>query len=488
MATSEPTTVETTARPADVEPPGSREPYRWRWVVLAVILVAEVMDLLDSTVVNIAAPTIRAHLGGAYSTIQWVAAGYTLAFAVMLITGGRLGDIFGRRRLFIIGALGFTVASAACAVALSPGALITSRVIQGAFGAVLIPQGLGMIRANFPPKEMTAAFGLFGPVIGLSAVGGPIMAGALIDADLWGTGWRMIFLINVPLGLLAVAGAVRFMPESRSPQRTRLDVPGMLMVTAAAVMLIYPLVQGRDLGWPLWTYGLMAGSVPLLAVFVWYERRRGDSPLIEPALFGRRPFTAGLAVLTGFFCAVAGLMLAFGVFTQTGLGFSPLKAGLAMVPWALGTAVGAAFSGGLLGPRMGRHIIHIGLIVLTVGLFGVILTLRHSGLATTAWDFVPAMGTCGIGMGLAIAPLFNVILAGVDDREVGAASGVLNAMQQLGSAVGVAVVGTVFFDAVGRGTAFPSAMTDASWTAFAIAAVTVVLVFWLPRNSRPETE
>jgi hypothetical protein len=298
----------------------------------------------------------------------------------------------------------------------------------------------------------------------------------------------MIFLINVPLGLLAVAGAVRFMPESRSPQRIRLDGPGVLMVTAAAVMLIYPLVQGHDLGWPLWTYALMAGSVPLLAVFVWYERRRRESPLVEPALFSRRSYTAGLAVLTGFFCAVAGLMLAFGVFTQTGLGFSPLRAGLAMVPWALGTAVGAAFSGGLLGPRMGRHIIHIGLAVLTVGLFGVILTLRHNGLATTVGDLVPAMGACGIGMGLAIAPLFNVILAGVEDTEVGAASGVLNAMQQLGSAVGVAVVGTVFFNAVDRGTAFPTAMTQATWVAFAVAATTVVLVFWLPRDFRPETD
>jgi EmrB/QacA subfamily drug resistance transporter len=320
MTTSQPTAVEFEAVHAGRAPLDSTDPYRWRWIVLVVILAAEVMDLLDSTVVNIAAPSIRAHLGGSYSTIQWVAAGYPLAFAVMLITGGRLGDLFGRRRLFIVGALGFTIASAACAFAPSPGALITSRVIQGAFGAVLIPQGLGVIRAVFPPKETTAAFGLFGPVIGPSAVCGPIMAGALIDANLWGTGWRMIFLINVPLGLIAVAGAARYMPPSRSPRPIRLDIPGMLMVTAAAVLVIYPLVQGRDLGWPLWTYALMAGSVPVLAAFVWYERRRGQSPLIDPALFGRRRFTAGLAVPSGFFCAVAGLMLAFGVFTQSGSG------------------------------------------------------------------------------------------------------------------------------------------------------------------------
>src|SRR5262249_49343345 len=186
-------------------------------------------------------------------------------------------------------------------------------------------------------------------------------------------GWRMIFLINVPLGLAAVLGALRSIPESRAADRPRLDIPGMLMVTAAAVLLVYPLVQGRDLGWPLWTYGLMIAAVPLLTLFVWHERRRVNSPLIEADLFGQRAFTAGLGVLTGFFCAIAGLMLTFGVFTQVGLGFSPLKAGLAMTPWALGTAIGAGLSGGLLGPRFGRPVIHIGMVVLTLGLVGVVL-------------------------------------------------------------------------------------------------------------------
>src|SRR3954453_21840804 len=197
---------------ADDEPPA----YRFRWIVLAVVLVAEIMDLLDSTVITIAAPTVRADLGGGTATMQWWAAGYTLAFGVFLIVGGRLGDMFGRRRLFVIGISGFTLASAACALAPSPDVLIVTRVLQGGFGALLIPQGLGVIKNVFPPKEMGGAFAAFGPVMGLAAIAGPILAGWLTEADLLGTGWRMIFLLNVPLGLIGLIGALRFMPESRS--------------------------------------------------------------------------------------------------------------------------------------------------------------------------------------------------------------------------------------------------------------------------------
>src|SRR3954462_13244117 len=195
--------------------------YRWRWVVLAVVLVAEIMDLLDSTVITIAAPTVRSELGGGTSTMQWWAAGYTLAFGVFMIVGGRLGDIFGRRRVFIVGITGFTLASAACALAPSPDVLIGTRVLQGAFSALLIPQGLGVIKNVFPPKEMGGAFAAFGPVMGLAAIAGPILAGWLVTADLLGTGWRMIFLINLPVGLLGLLGALRFMPESSSPRHVR---------------------------------------------------------------------------------------------------------------------------------------------------------------------------------------------------------------------------------------------------------------------------
>jgi EmrB/QacA subfamily drug resistance transporter len=434
-------------RPADTS--AATPPYRWRWLVLAIVLAAEIMDLLDSTVVNIAAPTIRKDLGGTYSAIQWIAAGYTLAFAVMLITGGRLGDIFGRKRMFLVGAAGFTLSSIACAFATSPEILIGGRVLQGALGAVMIPQGFGVIKAIFPPKEMGGAFAAFGPVMGLSAVCGPIMAGALIDADWFGTGWRMIFLINVPLGLVAFLGALRFMPESRTPGTRRLDLPGMLLVIAGSLLLIYPLVQGRELGWPVWTYAMMVAALPVFGIFVWYERRRRNAPLIEAGLFAKRAFSGGLAVIAGFFAGMVGFMLVFGLFLQIGLGYSPLDAGLAMAPWALGTAIGAALSGAALGPKFGRRVIHAGLLVMLVGLAGTWYTIHHYGVTTTGWAMAPAVFVAGLGMGLVLAPLFNVILSGVEDHEVGSASGVLNAMQQLGSSIGVAVVATVFFSLLG---------------------------------------
>ncbi|MEV6526663.1 MFS transporter [Longispora sp. NPDC051575] len=467
-------------------------PYKHRWLVLATVLAAEVMDLLDSTIINVAAPSIQRSVGGTFTTIQWIAAGYTLAFAVMLITGGRLGDIFGRKRMFLLGAAGFTLASVACAVCQTPGQLIVARVLQGALGAIMIPQGLGVIKAVFPPKEMGAAFGAFGPVMGLSAVCGPILAGSLISADWFGTGWRMIFLINVPLGLVAFLAAWKFMPEGGSPDKPRLDLLGALLVTAGSLALIYPLVQGQEQGWPVWMYVLMASSVPIFALFTWYQSRRKDSPLVEPTLLRQRAFTGGLAVFLVFFAAMVGFMLIFGLFAQFGLGYSPLKAGLNMAPWSFGIAIGAVLAGAVLAPRMGRRVVHLGLVVMGVGQVGIWFTLQHYGTAVTVWNFLPATLLSGIGMGLAMVPLFDFILAGVSEREVGSASGVLNAFQQLGGAIGVALLGTLFFkDLTGKGheptgTDFVHVTQNMLWISMALYALTFALVFLLPKRAREE--
>jgi predicted MFS family arabinose efflux permease len=230
----------------------------------------------------------------------------------------------------------------------------------------------------------------------------------------------------------------------------------------------------------------MVGSLPVFALFAWYESRRSASPLIQAGLFANRAFTAGVLVIALFFCAVSGLMLSFGVFTQNGLGFSPLKAGLAMVPWALGVAIGATVSGGAIPPRFGRPTIQSGLAVLAAGFVAIVLTVQHYGPATTAWTLVPAMAGCGLGMGLAIAPLFSVVLAGVADDEVGTASGVLNALQQLGGAVGIAVLGTVFFDQVEADGGFLDGMRYVSWLAVALIAGTVAVSVLLPRQARPD--
>jgi EmrB/QacA subfamily drug resistance transporter len=459
--------------------------YRWRWVVLAVVLVAEIMDLLDSTVITIAAPTVRAELGGGTSTMQWWAAGYTLAFGVFMIVGGRLGDIFGRRRVFIVGITGFTLASAACALAPSPDVLIGTRVLQGAFGALLIPQGLGVIKNVFPPKEMGGAFAAFGPVMGLAAIAGPVLAGWLVTADLLGTGWRMIFLVNVPLGLLGLLGALRFMPESKAADPIRLDPLGVALISTASLCLIYPLVQGRELGWPLWTFLLMAAGIALLGVFAVTERRSHGSPMIAPSLLRNRAYTSGLLVGLTFFAGFAGLVMVTSLFFQLGLHFSPEHAGLTLVPLSLGTAFTAGASYALM-PRFGRAVLQGGVLVVVAGLGALAWTVTHFGTDVTSWQMAPANLIVGLGLGFVFGPLFNVILAGVDDDEVGSASGTLNAIQQLGNSIGVAVLATIFFSLLDHGHLSPAAMSTTVLIAAGLLTLTFALSFLLPRDARME--
>jgi EmrB/QacA subfamily drug resistance transporter len=464
---------------------GAAPAYRWRWVVLAVVLVAEVMDLLDTTVITIAAPTIRGDLGGGAAAMQWWAAGYTLAFGVLMIVGGRLGDVFGRRRVFVVGIAGFTLASAACALAPSPDALIVTRVLQGGFGALLIPQGLGVIKTVFPPKEMGGAFAAFGPVMGLAAIAGPVLAGWLAEADLLGTGWRMIFLINVPLGVAGLLGALRFMPESRSPSRISLDPIGVVLISTASLCIVYPLVQGRELGWPAWTFALLVAGVVLLGAFALAERRTRETPMIEPSLLRNRAYTSGLLVGIVFFAGFAGLLMVVSLFLQLGLRFSPEHAGLTLVPMSLGSAITAGGSYALM-PRFGRGVLQAGLVIVVAALAGLAATVSHDGAGVSSWDLVPAMLGLGLGLGFVFGPLFNVILAGVTEHEVGSASGTLNAIQQLGNATGVAILATIFFSLLDHGHASPQAMTRTVLIAAGLLVVAFALSFRLPRDARME--
>jgi EmrB/QacA subfamily drug resistance transporter len=454
--------------------------YRLRWVCLAVVLVAEIMDLLDSTVITIAAPTVRSELGGSVSTMQWWAAGYTLAFGVFMIVGGRLGDVYGRKRVFVVGIVGFTLASAVCALATSPDVLIATRVLQGGFGALLIPQGLGIIKTVFPPAEMGGAFASFGPVMGLAAVGGPVLAGWLVSADLLGTGWRMIFLINVPLGIAGLIGALRVFPESRSPE---LDPLGVVLVSAATLCLIYPLVQGRELGWPVWTFLLMAGGIALLGVFMLVERRGHGTPLIEPSLLRNRAFTSGLAVGIAFFAGFAGLLLVLSVFFQTALGFTAEHAGLSFIPTTLASAVAAGGSFPLMA-KYGRRVLQAGVLIIVAALVGLAAIVNHHGTDLTTWTMVPALVPFGVGLGFVFGPLFSVILAGVDDREVGSASGTLNAVQQLGNSIGVALLATIFFSLLDHGHLSAAAMRDTTLISAGLFALAFALSFLLPREAR----
>ncbi|MEF9522883.1 MFS transporter [Streptomyces sp. RB13] len=427
-------------------------PYARRWAALGVILGAEIMDLLDGTVMNVAAPAVRADLGGSLSVIQWITVGYTLAFAVLLVVGGRLGDIYGRKRMFVVGAVGFTAASVLCSVAAGPEMLTAARFLQGGLGALMIPQGLGLIKQMFPPKETAAAFGAFGPAIGLGAVLGPIVAGFLVDADLFGTGWRSVFLINLPIGVAVIVGAVLLLPEGKAPVRPKFDVVGMALVTSGLTLLIFPLVQGRERGWPAWAFVLMLAGAAVLVGFVAHElrqERRGGATLIELSLLRRSRYAAGLAVALVFFTGVSGMSLLLALHLQIGLGFSPTRAALTMTPWSVFLVVGAILTGAVLGSKFGRKALHGGLVVLALGVLIMLLTIGDQAGGLTSWELVPGIAVAGLGMGIMIGLLFDIALADVDKQEAGTASGVLTAVQQLGFTVGVAVLGSLFFGLLG---------------------------------------
>jgi MFS family permease len=365
--------------------------------------------------------------------------------------------------------------------------LIVCRLLQGVFGAAMIPQGFALIKAAFPPDQLQKAFTAFGPVMGLSAVLGPVVAGVLLDADLLGTGWRSIFLVNVPIGVLAVAGAVRYLPDLRlDGAPVRLDRWGAVLVTAGSALLVYPLVQGRELGWPAWTFLMLAGALVVFWTFARNERR-SEHPMIEPSLFRNGAFVGGLAVIATMFVAMTGLMFSFNLYLQLGLQFSALHAGLSFVPWSFGIAVGSALAGAWLGPTYGRRCLQAGLLVTAVAMVGLWWTFEQHGAATTTWDVLPATLVAGVGSGLVFAPMFDLILAGVRDREVGSASGVLNAFQQFGGAVSVAVLGTTFFELVPRD-GFTSTMEVISLTCAGLFLLSLACSGLLPRMPRRDAE
>jgi EmrB/QacA subfamily drug resistance transporter len=462
----------------------STRSYRLRWVVAAVVLAANVMDLLDATIVNVAGPSIRRDLGGGASTLQWLSAGYTLAFAVLLIAGARLGDIFGRRRLFLVGSAGFTLFSAASAAAPAIGVLIAFRALQGGFGALMIPQGFGLMKQVFDDDaEMDKALGLFGPATGVPLIAAPILAGALIDANLWGIGWRLVFLINVPIGLVALALAFRSLPRGASHPDVKLDLGGVLLVGLALVAIIYPLIQGRTEGWPAWSFALLAAGAVLLFGFLRYERRRGHNPLIEPTLLTNRTYLSGLAVSLALFGAFGGLLLCISLYGQLGEGWSPIHAGLTLTPMVVGMILGMVGSNAAVG-RLGRHLLHIGILLIAVGTAGLALILVGARTAST-WDLVPGLFFIGVGVGATIGQLFQFILTSVQMDEVGSASGVFEAVQQLSTALGVAVLGTIFFSAFDHHLP-PDALQITAWACLAPLAAAFLLVFRLPMHAREQ--
>jgi EmrB/QacA subfamily drug resistance transporter len=429
---------------AETASPASEAPFPGRWLGLVAILAATLLNLLDASIVNVAAPAIRTELGGTAATIQWLAAGYTLPLAIGLLVGGRLGDMFGRKRILMIGLVGFIAASLACGAAGSIELLLVARVVQGAFAAVMVPQCFGLIRDMFS-RDMGKAYALFGPMIGLATIGGPIMAGLLVDADLFGTGWRSIFLLNLPLGIAALVLGLKTLPAGAPTVKgLKLDLGGAIVAAAGMCLLLVPLVEGHELGWPTWSLVTLAASVPVLALFVRGQMRRvrsGKTALIELSVFKKRSYTSGIAFVVVFFGAVTGFSLAVGLFLQLGLGYGPLKASLAMASWAVGAFIGSGASAGIA-PKLGRKILHVGLGGMVLGL-SVLFLQFGAASAPGPWALFPALLVFGIGMGMIFVPLFGIITGDLEDHEVGSASGLLESFQQGASALGVAGLGTV---------------------------------------------
>jgi len=450
------------------------------WIGLFAVLAATVMNILDSTIVNVAAPAISVDLGATYSDLQWIAAGYTLALAVGLLTGGRLGDMFGRKRILMIGLVGFVAASLSCSVAWAPEALIASRVVQGLFGAIMIPQCFGLIRDLFGPQHIGKAFAAFGPAIGLSTILGPVVAGLLTD----GAGWRAVFAINLPLGLFAIVAGAKTLPFIDGRREGGLDVMGALIAGAGMFLLVFPLVQGRELGWPAWTLAMAVSAIIAFGIFTRYQmsrKSRGKTPLVQLSVFAKRSYTSGVVFVVVFFGAIVGFSLAVGLFLQLGLGQSPIRASLTMAAWAVGAFLGSAF-GATMMARLGRRILHIGLSMMAAG-----LALLYPVFADfSTLKMALPMGLYGIGMGMIFVPLFDIIMGEVKDREVGSASSMLESIQQMGSSLGVAVLGTVLFTTVGKQT-FVAASQQVTLIALGLTVLSLALAFLLPRKARAHT-
>jgi EmrB/QacA subfamily drug resistance transporter len=434
---------------------------------LAVLMAATFMFVLDFFIVNVAIPSTQRDLHASDGAIQLVVATYAIALAAGLIVGGRLGDLIGRRRALMIGLGIFTVASAVCGDAQTATVLIAGRVAQGLGAALFSPQVLAIIGVTYQGGERTKAITLYGLVLGLGAVSGQLIGGLLIHFDILGLGWRSCYLVNLPIGLAALVLAPRAIAESRGGN-AKLDAGGAVLVAAALVAIVLPLVEGRAQGWPLWTWLSLAAAVPLLAAFV-RTQRRAAAPLLPPGLFAHRSFSAGLAVSIVFYAGMASFFLVLAIYLQEGRGQDALGSGLTFTPLAAGYLAAS-----IAAPRLGRRALRLGGLVRAAGLAGLAAAVE---LGASTGALVPILLVDGIGMGLLTAPLVATVLAGMDPRDAGAATGVLSTAQQVGNTIGVAVIGAVFYGALGGGFdhAFATAVLAILGACLAVAALVPLL-------------
>ena len=420
------------------------------WSALAVLMTGTFMFVLDFFIVNVALPSIQQSLRAGEGAIEWIVAGYAISTAVLLVTGGRLGDQFGRRRMFAVGMAVFVLTSAACALAPDPAVLVAARVLQGVGAALMAPNILSILGVVYSGPARVRAISVYGMVMGLAAVSGQLIGGVLIRADLGGLGWRAIFWINVPLGVAALLASPRLVPESRASQGSRFDLAGVALITACLVAVVLPLVDGRQEGWPAWSWIALGAAVPLGIAFAAHQRRkasRGGVPLLSPRVFASWPLRAGLITQTAFWCQQAASYLVIGLYLQQGRGLSPLAAGAVFAVLAAGYLM-TSFRAPALTIRFGRRVIAAGAVLGAAGDGALYLAAGHGG--PVAWLF-PGLVLLGAGQGLCITPLTTTVLSHADPASAGSVSGALSTAQQVGNSIGVAVTGVLFFGAVDRG-------------------------------------
>ncbi len=427
--------------------PAETAPLPGRWIAMAALLIAGFMNLIDITIVNVALPSMQSAFGATDSQIEWVVAVYILTFALLLLPAGRLGDVYGRRLMFIAGVVVFTIGSTLCGMAPSMEALIGARVAQGIGGAMMTPQTLAIVPVLFQPKERGLAFALFGLSAGLASVTGPVLGGFLIGLDLWGMDWRPIFLVNVPVGVLAIIAALRYVPVIPGGAGLKLDFVGVLLAALTLLLLLFPLIEGRQLGWPLWAFAMMVAALPALLAFLAWERRQAATvapQLLPVALMGNGDYMYG-SLLTGLiFMGMPGLFLTLALMFQVGNGLTPLQSGLTTMPFSVGVLIASLLSG-RLGIRFPRQRISIGALMMGVGMILLRFAVPGPGEALVQSAFILPLVVAGLGLGTAISPLFQTVLANVDGHDTGSASGALQSFQQVGGAIGLAVVGEIFF-------------------------------------------
>ncbi|MER7766085.1 MFS transporter [Kitasatospora sp. NPDC096140] len=463
--------------------------------LLPVVLTATFMTALDVFVVNVALPSLQADLGAGPAAVQWVMAGFSLALAAGLVTAGRLGDRYGRRRVFGLGLALFTLASAGCGFAPTAAALVGARVVQGLSAALMGPQVLAILRTAFSGAAQARAFARYGLTMGVGAVFGQLIGGLLIRADLFGLGWRSCFLINLPIGLVALAMVRRSLPESRAPQRPGLDPVGVLLVSTAMTALVLPLIQGPQLGWPLWTVLCLGASLVLLAAFAVHQHRAtprdtataansatagtgNTTPLVDTRLFHSRAFSAGVLAQLAFWLGQGSFFLVLALHLQFGRGLDALGAGLVFTAIGLGYLITSNTTHRVTARLGGRRTITVGGLLMTAGL-GLLALAVFDVADGSVWWLAPGLFVDGLGMGLVIAPVTAVVLEGVEPRLAGSAAGVVSTVQQVGGALGIALIGLVYY-----GAGDPTAAFGRSVLVLAVLELVLVgLVRLLPRRT-----